>query len=136
MTTLLSIINLFLDVQTAFNWSCLSSQSKEFRGGFFIDSYTKVQLLPWRRIFFFFFSSLGFTQLFKSFQAGFSSIVTRFDAASELNTGFWGSSVWGAIVVQWDRGWTSCWKNGHGTAHAAPKHSHMHTQHSAAQKRK
>jgi len=46
---------LFLDVQTEFNWSYLSSESKEFRGvlGFFIDSYTKVQLLHWSRIFFF-----------------------------------------------------------------------------------
>lgn len=75
---------LFSDVQTKFNRNYLSSQSKEFRVLFLFfalfcfvyiyierDSYTKVQLLPWSRIFYFYFLIFWLTQLFKSFQVGY-----------------------------------------------------------------
>lgn len=47
----MSRLNVIEAVQTECNWSYLSSQSIEFRGVFFfIDSYTKVQLLLWSRV--------------------------------------------------------------------------------------
>lgn len=120
---------LFWDVQTGFNWSYLSSQSKEFRGGFyrFIHKST-IAPLEQDLLFLFFFFLFRLTRLFKSSQAGFSSIVTHFDIASELNTGLWWSSAWSAIVIHWGRDWTSCWLNGHGSYTCWSKtHSHAHT---------
>lgn len=71
---------LFSDVLTKCNRNYLSSQSKEFRVFVFCfvlfiyierDSYTKVQLLPWSRNFYFYFLIFWLTQLFKSFQVGY-----------------------------------------------------------------
>lgn len=125
---------LFLDVQTEFHWSYLSSQSKEFRGGFFIDSYTKAQLLPRSRIFFifYFFLSLGLPSSLN--HSRLVSLRLLLILTLPLNWTLVSGDHQHGVLLLYTGTETGlpAERMAMAVTHADPKHIHMHIQHTIA----